>query len=150
MGLDVTFIRTLPALFQLERGFGRSSRALYMRACSSSLTRDKKIYFEGHNIVLVPGNSMCWKFKGARWSRWSTPRPSRFTPWNELWYVQNSRLGGPRGQSRRMKTENLLPPAGIQSPDHPSRTESQYRPRELGDNKVAVRKNTSKEGVTTH
>ena len=46
MGLDVTFIRTLPALFQLERGFGRSSRALYMRACSSSLTRDKKIYFE--------------------------------------------------------------------------------------------------------
>ena len=39
---------------------------------------------------------------------WSTPRPGRFTP-GKTWYPLYRRLGGPRGQSGRVRKISPLP-----------------------------------------
>jgi hypothetical protein len=54
--------------------------------------------------------------------RWSTPRPGRFTPWNETRYPFYRKLDGPQFW---MAAENLAH-TGIRFPDRPARSESLY------------------------
>ena len=46
---------------------------------------------------------------------WLTPRPERFTPGKETRYPLYRRLGGPNGQSGRVR--KISPPTGIRFPD---------------------------------
>ena len=45
---------------------------------------------------------------GAVWDMWLTPRPGRFTSWNETRYPLCRRLGGPQGWSGRVR--KISPP----------------------------------------
>jgi hypothetical protein len=56
---------------------------------------------------------------------WSTPRPGRLSPGKDTRYQLYRRLGGPQGQSERVR--KISPPAGIRSPDRPACSESLYR-----------------------
>jgi len=46
-------------------------------------------------------------------------------PRGKIWYPLYRRLGGPQGRSGQLR--KISPPIGIQSPDHPARSESLYR-----------------------
>ena len=50
---------------------------------------------------------------GARWVRWSTPRPGRFAPGKETRYPLCRRLGGPQGRSGRL--QKISPQPGFDS-----------------------------------
>jgi hypothetical protein len=56
---------------------------------------------------------------------WLTPLPDRFTPGKETQYPLYRRMGGPQGQSGRVR--KISPHTGIRSPDRPARSESLYR-----------------------
>ena len=45
----------------------------------------------------------------TRWSRWSTTRPGRFTPGKETRYPSYMRVGGGKGQSRRVQKISPTP-----------------------------------------
>ena len=55
----------------------------------------------------------------------STPRPGRFTPGKDT--VPIVQEAGWAPEPVWTGAENLTPPTGIRSPDHPSRSESLYR-----------------------